>query len=309
MIYLLLVIGSYLLTLLVTSIARKQNMLDIPNERSSHAIPTPRGGGVAIVVSFYVGLLYTYGFGEMDKNLYVALWLGVPLAVVSLLDDIYTLSAKTRLIVQVIVALLSLWILLPTVTWWSLFGVLFVVWMINLFNFLDGIDGYAASEAIVVSLFAAIVFDEKIFLLLACAALGFLPHNWQKATIFMGDVGSTFLGFVLAIFVIYSSPEPNSLIIWFLLLGVFLFDATYTLAKRIINGEEITKAHKNHLFQRAVLSGNSHQRVTLIAQGMNLLIFILLYLLDPRYLYLTVLFYSALMFGISYLIEKKVPFQ
>jgi Fuc2NAc and GlcNAc transferase len=139
-----------------------------------------------------------------------------------------------------------------------------------LYNFLDGIDGYAGSEALFAGLGIYLIFHNPLGIVLAVASLGFLMFNWPKASIFMGDVGSTTLGFIFAIFV-FSDTSNGTIYTWLVLLSLFWFDATYTLVKRYCNGERITQAHKKHLYQRLVQSGWSHQRVVATALLVNAL--------------------------------------
>lgn len=279
-------LGSWLMTAGATRCAMKYNVQDLPNERSSHTHPTPRGGGVAIAFAFSAGLCILLFFAK-EKLSEVSsarlLLVGLLVAFIGLWDDLKSVSAKSRIVVHLVsssmfVGLLlagpklvlgtqeiqSQWLLLPAL-------VVFLVWMINLFNFMDGIDGLGAGEAFVVSLGAT--FLEwlaggsagmiLLWSLVSCAALGFLFHNWPPAKIFMGDTGSGFLGFVLAALALVSAqrgslPLCSSLILF----GAFFVDATYTLLNRFWRGERIFEAHRDHAYQHAVQKGWSHARVT-----------------------------------------------
>jgi len=149
-----------------------------------------------------------------------------------------------------------------------------IVWFINLYNFLDGIDGYAGSEAIFLSIAAFMLFGGNHFLVLAVAVLGFLVWNWHKAKIFMGDVGSTLLGYNIAIFTLYyANQESSNFWIWIILFGVFWLDATFTLFRRYLNGEKLSQAHKKHLYQKLTQMGWAHDRVVVFAILINLLLF------------------------------------
>ncbi|RUM67354.1 MAG: glycosyl transferase, partial [Sulfurospirillum sp.] len=274
MIYLAVVVTAALLTFFIKKAAIKKAIWDIPNQRSSHTTPVPRGGGLAIVIAFYAGLLF---LPDVEKHLLYALLCALPIALTGFLDDLLDLSSRTRLAVQFVSAAAALYFLqLPFVP--ALFGLFLIVWFTNLFNFLDGIDGYVTTEAIFIGIAGYLFTGDGVLLLLSAAAAGFLPFNWQKASIFMGDVGSTFIGFVVAVLLLYHTRTFHEGLIWLLLTAPFWFDATYTLLRRLINGEKITQAHRKHLFQRAVIGGLSHRSVTLILLGIDLLIASLLLL-------------------------------
>lgn len=283
---------SFILTYSIKQFAIKKAFLDIPNHRSSHQEATPHGGGLAIALSWFFGISYLYFTNDIDSSLYYVLMLGVFISFVSQLDDIFALSAKLRILVHSIVALFALYILgglhqidlvylnlqNPILT--NVFGFLLIVACINIYNFLDGIDGYAGSEAIFLALAGFLLFSGSHFLLLASATLGFLFFNWQKASIFMGDVGSTLLGYNVAIFALYYQNQGNSVLIWIILFGVFLFDALLTLFRRYKNGENIAKAHKKHAYQRLTQAGFSHQRVVILAMLVNIVLFCFVYFIS-----------------------------
>lgn len=288
MIYLTLFIVSIILTYSIRSYALKKSVMDIPNERSSHSVPTPRGGGAAIIVAFYVGLFY---FREsIDVQLFYALLCGLPIAFIGLLDDIFTLSSKIRFLIQSISAGMALYflggvmhmdlVLFELQGWWlNIISFLAMVWLTNLYNFLDGIDGYAGSEAVIVGLGLFLLFHNPLGLVIVASALGFLVFNWHQASIFMGDIGSTTLGFIFAVFVFYDTGH-GSIYVWLVLLSLFWFDATLTLIRRYLNGECISQAHKKHGYQRLVQSGWSHDKVVWYALIFNLVFLGLLYVVD-----------------------------
>ncbi len=319
MIYIILFILSIIFTLLVRYIALKKSLLDIPNDRSSHLLPTPRGGGVAIVVTFYIGLFYLFWVNQIDKELFLGLLAGIPIALISFLDDIYTLSARLRLVIQIGSSFLALYLVGGfsqtlygvSLDGWllNIFVVLCMVWLTNLFNFMDGIDGYAASEAIFISMSAYLLFGEPIFLVLTVSVLGFLIFNWHKASIFMGDVGSAFLGFIFAVFVLYFSREFDGVSIWVVLLGIFWFDATLTLFRRLLNGEKISSAHKKHAYQRLVQVGFSHERVVLLGMGVSLIGLLGLLLFDSSNLYLFVPVYILFIYVLVLIVDRYRKFD
>lgn len=288
MIYIGLFFLSVVLTYAIKLYATHKAVLDIPNERSSHSRPTPRGGGLAIVVVFYIGLLYLKE--SIDSPLFYALLCAIPIALISLLDDIFTLSSKIRFFIQSASAVIALYflggissidlILFEVQGWWlNVIAFLAIVWLTNLYNFLDGIDGYAGSEAVMVGLGLFLFFHNPLGLVIVAASLGFLLFNWHEASIFMGDIGSATLGFIFAVFV-FSDTSHGSIYIWLILLSLFWFDATLTLIRRYRNGEPITKAHKKHAYQRLTQSGWSHDKVVWFALAFNLIFFVLLYFVE-----------------------------
>jgi len=290
MIYIVLFFISFALTYFIKECAIKKSLVAAVNERSSHTVPTPHGGGIAVSFTWFTGLFYLYFRGEVESNLFYALLLGVAISIVSFFDDLYELSAKIRLVIQALVSIGGLYFLggfdslsvgifditNPILT--NIFAFFMMVWFINLYNFLDGIDGYAGSEAIFLGVAGFLVFGGSHFLVLVVAVLGFLVWNWNKARIFMGDVGSTLLGYNIAVFTIYySNQETNNFWVWIILFGVFWFDATLTLIQRKLDGEKLSQAHRKHAYQRLTQAGWSHSKVTLCSLGLNGVIFIFVY--------------------------------
>jgi len=286
MLYILLLILSFILTYFIKNYAIKKSLIAEVNERSSHTAPTPHGGGIAIAVTWFVGLSYLFYIGDIDSSLYLALMVGVIISVVSYFDDLFELSAKLRLSVQALVALLGLYFLggfesfnfglfsIENQLFTNIFAFFMIIWFINLYNFLDGIDGYAGSYALFISIAAFILFGGSHFLVLGVGVLGFLVWNWHKAKIFMGDVGSTLLGYNIAIFTIYyANQDSSNLWIWIILFGLFWFDATLTLFRRYKNGERLSQAHKKHAYQRLTQSGWAHDRVVLFSILVNVVLF------------------------------------
>ena len=293
MIYVILLLLSFVLTYFIKNYAIKKSLVDIPNDRSSHTIPTPHGGGIAIAITWFIGISYLYFTNDINSSLYFALLVGIIISIVSYLDDLYDLSAKIRLITQVIVAVLGLYFLgglekidllifsIENQIFTNIFAVLMIIWFINLYNFLDGIDGYAGSEAVFLGVAGFLLFNEIFYLVLVVSVLGFLLWNWHKAKIFMGDVGSTLLGYNIAIFTIYHTNEVSSNFwIWIILFGLFWFDATITLYRRYKNGEKLSQAHKKHAYQRLTQSGWIHSKVTLYSILLNAVLFGLVYFIS-----------------------------
>lgn len=324
LVYLGIFITSFILTYLVKEMAKKKLLMDIPNERSSHDIPTPRGGGMAIVVTWFVALGYLLYTGGITLSLFYALIAGALISIVSFLDDIYTLKSLPRMLVQVVAAATALYfieglksidlgiVVIENTILVNVIGFLGVIWFINLFNFIDGINGYSSSGAFFIALALFFYVNDNLLLAFAASILGFIPWNWGKARIFMGDIGSTVLGFTIAILVIYySNTEKLHLLNGLVLTAVYWFDATLTLIKRFINKEKLTQAHKKHAYQRFVQAGHSHQTTTLLVLAINLLLFGLVYAgiqfgIHPVYVLLAAM---VLLFTIYQLIGRKKPFE
>jgi UDP-N-acetylmuramyl pentapeptide phosphotransferase/UDP-N-acetylglucosamine-1-phosphate transferase len=275
---------SFVLTMAVRMWAIHKSVFDIPNERSSHTVPTPRGGGIAIVIVWYLGLLYSLLTKTIENKLFFALLSGFPLAIIGFLDDIIGLKAGIRFMIQLICAAIALYFLgglqnlhvfsinLSNPLILSLPALIAIVWYTNLFNFLDGIDGYIGSEVTFIGFAVFLLTGDKLGLLLSFTSLGFLIWNWQKAKIFMGDVGSTLLGFTIAVLSIsHNNNNISSIPIWLILSSVFWFDATVTIIRRIKNKETLSKAHKNHAYQRIVQAGFSHQKTVIWSIVLNLI--------------------------------------
>jgi len=294
MLYLILFILSIILTLFVKQYTKKKDILDIPNFRSSHSAPTPKGGGLAIIITFYVGISYLYFISEIDQKLFFLLFSSAPIMITGLIDDVVMVEWKIRILIQLICSILAVYILgginsidfllFELNGWWlNIFVVITIIWFTNLYNFLDGIDGYAASQSIIAGFGSFILTGSPIGLLIAICSIGFLFFNWPKASIFMGDVGSTTLGFLFAVSCFYDTSS-GGIYVWLILLSFFWFDATYTIVKRYLNKEQITVPHKKHLYQRLLQSGLSNKKILFFLIFFNI-IFIFLLKLLPIYTY------------------------
>ncbi|MGN8261160.1 glycosyltransferase family 4 protein [Pseudomonas sp. SMSB3] len=282
---------SFVVTAGLRRYALERSVIDIPNARSSHTVPTPRGGGVGIVLSF---LLALFGFmltGTSQIDALVALGgAGSLIAVIGFMDDHGHIAARWRLLGHFIAAgWMLVWLggLAPlTIFGWQvdlgwlggLLAAVYLVWLLNLYNFMDGIDGIASVEAITVCLGAALLYVlaglhafTALPLLLAAAVGGFLFWNFPPAKIFMGDAGSGFLGIVLGGLSLQAAwLSPTLFWCWLILLGVFIVDATYTLIRRVMRGDRVYEAHRSHAYQFAAREYGRHLPVTLAVMGINL---------------------------------------
>jgi UDP-N-acetylmuramyl pentapeptide phosphotransferase/UDP-N-acetylglucosamine-1-phosphate transferase len=269
----------------------QQKIFDIPNERSSHTRPTVRGGGLIIVsVCLTTYTLYTF---YITDNFQWSYLIGASLiAFISWLDDLYNISFGWRFLVHA----LSASIIILTLGHFQAiyvpffgkinFGVtgvvltfLWIVWMTNAYNFMDGIDGIAGMQAVTAGI-GWLAIGKLLGVsttgfyggVIAFSSLGFLIHNWQPAKIFMGDVGSAFLGYSFAVLPFLSFQEwgENTInqmflpIIAVLLVWLFVFDTIFTFMRRIFNGEKVWVAHRGHVYQKLVIEGFSHQATTVL---------------------------------------------
>jgi glycosyltransferase WbpL len=286
--------ASTILTGAVRSYAVKRSLIDVPNARSSHDVPTPRGGGLGLAAAFLLGVLGLFYSDRVPTDLFIALsGSGLLIAGIGYWDDHNHIPAQWRILVHLTAAA---WVVawlgglgpipfgshLLTLGWvGDAAAIFFLTWLLNLFNFMDGIDGIAASEAVFAASSAAgllLLVDssqalEALWLvLLGASAMGFLLWNWPPAKIFMGDVGSGFLGMMLGVFMLYTSMHAGlNIWAWLILLGLFIVDATWTLLRRMTSGECWYEAHCSHAYQRLARQWQSHKKVTLAAWLVNLL--------------------------------------
>jgi len=314
---------SFVLTYLIRVWALKYKIIDIPNRRSSHTSPTPRGGGLAIITCWYIGITILFFNELINDRLYYAFISGSLLAIISLLDDLVSIKPLVRLLAQFITAALAVFFLggfdVIEIYKWNiasdiiliLFALLAIIWFINLYNFLDGIDGYASVEAICIAIVLFMFTGNNAALLLIASIAGFLFWNRPKAKIFMGDVGSTQLGYIIIVFGIHLHNDGQfNFINWILLSSPFWFDATLTLFRRWRNGETLSQAHKRHVYQRLVQAGYNHLQVNMILIGLNIYIAVNL-LLISRFNYLIIpLFLTTviILYLLTRIVDRKVPF-
>ncbi len=282
--------------------------MDLPNSRSSHLSPVPRGGGIAILITFFLIVALTELSDAPDPGFMQALTFGgIAIALVGFIDDVYSLNPIVRFLATLLVTVLCVaQIGMPSVSFMGLTmqpspilfvcEVLAILWILNLFNFMDGIDAIASLEAISVLLIAVALLllapsyessrnQVEILLIIAFATAGFLVWNWPPAKIFMGDVSSSFLGFVLALFAVQTSIEQTMNVwVWLILLGVFFMDATVTIVLRVFDKQKFYRAHRQHVYQRLALyfqknkvteaeqaRAYAHKTVSLIVVAINFL--------------------------------------
>ena len=323
-IFLISIVLSWILTSRVRQYALAKNLLDIPNIRSSHTIPTPRGGGLAIVAVLLLSGLVSLSLPQAPTQILACLLLAtLAFAVLGWQDDKHDLPASIRFLVQLLIAALACgYLFLLHVPEWALslntiiilfLSILWVAWMANLFNFMDGIDGISAVESLILGATTSYWFAMSgatsiaiICIAVAGAAVGFLRWNWSPAKIFMGDVGSLALGAFFAIIAIIGTTGLKIPFLAFLILySVYLADSSVTLLRRMINGEKWWQAHRSHYYQRAVQSGFSHSQVSLAVMMINIIFSVLASLLivglvnAPTAIVVTMTILISLMFLIN----------
>jgi Fuc2NAc and GlcNAc transferase len=288
-----LIVTSAVITRQLIVNSNRFSKMDIPNERSSHITPTPRGGGIAFVTTSLFGFLLLLLNNTLNRTELLSLCCaGVIVAIAGHLDDRQKISGATvRLVLHAISAVIliigvgipsELAIFEHTVNTGivgSILGVVYLVWLLNLFNFMDGTDGIAASEAIFVLLTGAFLnyhvladaSHSAAAVILAASTFGFLLFNWSPAKIFMGDVGSGYLGIVVGgLSLIAANQDPELLWVWIILLAVFVSDATVTLIRRLLRKQKPHVAHRSHAYQHLAIRLNSHAKVSLLVLAVNI---------------------------------------
>ncbi len=280
---------TFVLTWMTMRFAEKRRLLDFPNDRSAHDHPVPRGGGAAIVLTFMAGTVIAASYGLADGRLHAAILGGGGLvALTGLSEDYRGVSVRLRVVLHFLSAACALyWLggipenLLPGVppALMQVLGVLSIVWFINLYNFMDGIDGIAGIETVTVCiggvvLYAGCMSDGTTWVLpalLMAAVTGFLFWNFPAARIFLGDTGSGFLGFMMAVFCVQAANLESALFwAWIILLGVFIVDSGVTLVRRMLRRQRLQNAHRNHAYQFAARRFGGHTPVTIAVGAINL---------------------------------------
>ncbi|AMB87668.1 glycosyl transferase [Pseudomonas agarici] len=283
-------VSSLMLTGMLRRYALARSLIDVPNGRSSHSVATPRGGGVAIVLGFLIALSVLAWIGILPWSVFWALFVaGSAVAIVGFLDDHGHIAARWRLLAHFLASFWMLFCLggMPAINFFGaevslgwlghILAAFYLVWMLNLYNFMDGIDGIASVEAIFVCFGACLVYKIAGYeglvwapLCLALAVAGFLYWNFPPARIFMGDVGSGFLGIMMGGLSLHAAwHAPHLLWVWLIFLGVFIVDATFTLGRRLLRGDKVYEAHRSHAYQFASRQAGRHLPVTLVVLGIN----------------------------------------
>ena len=293
-------LSSMVLTSRIKTYAERRKILDIPNHRSLHETAVPRGGGLGFVVTILLGLPVLWLMFPAEEQLWLSLAGSVVIALTGWIDDRVSLSSGLRFLIHGLTAAWVVWILggLASIrigTWdvelgvlGAVFAWLLIVWLINLYNFMDGIDGLAAGQAVLVGSVGALLASASgsvgvawFAAVVAASCAGFLRWNLPPARIFMGDAGSGFLGFVFAVLALYSEGSGGpGLLVWLLLLGVFVVDTTATLLRRWLSGEPWFEAHRSHAYQRAVRLGYSHRFVMIAVLSMTLALAVVAWLVS-----------------------------
>jgi UDP-N-acetylmuramyl pentapeptide phosphotransferase/UDP-N-acetylglucosamine-1-phosphate transferase len=264
-------------------IAWKYQILDKPNERSSHSKPVPLGGGLAITLIVLATSAWVANEIDWRRSLIYIVSASI-MAWMGWRDDVHSLPAWFRLLVQGLIATASIWgmgyfkvVAVP------LFGdvqlgvvgiiitFLWIVGLTNAYNFMDGIDGNAGGVAFIAALgwmwLSADTHKWFVFwtgLAIAASSLGFLGHNWTPAKVFMGDVGSTFLGYTFAVLSLVSADQGgDALLIGTLLMWIVIMDSFVTFLNRLLKRENVFSGHRSHLFQRLVIGGYKHTTISL----------------------------------------------
>lgn len=282
---LLVFVASYVLTGWLRDYALQNRLVDVPNARSSHVVPTPRGGGLAIVLVYLSslgGLCFFEALAIDDLSIVALIFFSALVAAIGFWDDHRSIPATWRLAVH-LTAAAGVLVMLPALPdirifsiVWSDHGWLFgfytimLIWLLNLYNFMDGIDGIASIEAMTTAGSAALLlflqgqFDWALLMgWLALSVSGFLLWNWPPAKIFMGDACSGFLGFVLGLVAVLTALSgAMNVWSWWILLAVFIVDATVTLVRRVSRGEPFHQPHRSHAYQILSRRFGSHQKVT-----------------------------------------------
>lgn len=263
----------------------KRQVIDLPNERSSHTVPTPRGGGLVIVITTLIVALVSMFLAKNWLQGVVFVLVGSGVAWIGWQDDVKSLSPKVRFLFQAIAATLTVVglgyfdaITIP------LFGelklgivgipitILWIMGLINAYNFMDGIDGISGSVALTAALgwmlFLGVTgnFSSPVFwiaLAIAATNLGFLGHNWPPARIFIGDVASTFLGFCFAVLPLLTVNQiEDSFLLGVIVMWAYILDTAITFLRRLVKGEQVFSAHRTHIYQRLVISGYQVSSIT-----------------------------------------------
>ena len=279
-------LSAIIISLVVTIFLEKKFLrhslfIDKPSNRSTHLNPTPTAGGLSMLITFTLYVIILHNILNINNTVLYFLFASLlPVVIVGLIDDYKEMNIYTRLIAQFFSASLIIYYfqisddnnyLNQESFLIIIISIILSMWLMNLYNFMDGIDGYAASECVFVSFSSALIIylnNENSILYLYLLGFGFssigiLIRNWYPAKIFMGDTGSVSIGLLFAFFIFYSASESMiSIYTWLILLSIFISDSTYTLFVRIVTKKDITKPHLTHAFHLLATNRNSQIFVT-----------------------------------------------
>lgn len=265
--------------------ALRRAVLDIPNDRSSHTVPTPRGGGLVLVAALALAVPISWLAGSpLSSGVRWFLAGALLICAVSWIEDLKTVPRALRFAAHAAGAVLALWglgawdliefpLFSVRLAWVGVpLAFLWLVGLTNAYNFMDGIDAIAGLQAVAAAcgwiVVGCLTGQDQLLIVavpLLAATAGFLVHNWPPASIFMGDVGSTLLGFTFAALPLVAGPsDPRMAVVGLLFVWPFVFDASFTFLRRLIRRENVFSPHRSHLYQRLVLCGHSHRSVSLL---------------------------------------------
>ena len=281
--------STIIISLIITNIIEKNFsryslFIDKPNNRSMHSNPVPTAGGIGMLATYILYITALHNIYDVNNNVIFFLFVSLlPIAIVCIIDDFKEINIFVRLLAQFFSALLIIYYfqisddgnfrnyLNQEFFLIMILSIILSMWLMNLYNFMDGIDGYAVSECIFVSFSSALIIylnnEDSILSLylvgLGLSSIGILVRNWHPAKIFMGDTGSVSIGFFFSFFIFYSASESMiSIYTWLILLSIFISDSTYTLFVRIVTKKNITQPHLTHAFHLLASNKNSQVFVT-----------------------------------------------
>ena len=307
-IFLFTILLSFLITLSLEKFFLKKNLfIDLPTDYTVHTKPKPSAGGVSILISYLFFIFTIANYAATDYSVFLILLCSLlPVALIGLLDDFFQIRIYLRLLVQLFSAVIIVYYFQinnnnfdiqiygeQSVIIIFIISIILSMWLMNLYNFMDGVDGYASIECIFVSFSASFIAywnnsENLLYIYIAgigAATLGFLLRNWPPAKIFMGDTGSVSIGCIFSFFIFYTASESViSIYTWLILLSVFISDASYTLAVRIVTKRNITRAHLRHAFHILAVRENSHNYVNKVLISINLCWILPLALLSNAYM-------------------------
>jgi Fuc2NAc and GlcNAc transferase len=276
-------------------LALSRHWFDVPNARSSHRELVPRGAGIVFVFTIVMGLMAIYGL-ERERAFVASLLIGVGVAAVGLWDDLRGLSARIRFVIYGVLCLASILCVLQrdpiglTQVLTILSAAIALLWCLNLYNFMDGINGLATLEGVFLMSAALLLtasssgVEHELYIVILAALAGFLFWNFPRAFVFMGDAGSSFLGFLVGVIALWSIHAGTmTLWQWLILGGGFIVDATYTLSIRVITGQRWHEAHRSHAYQRLADLCNSHVWAVFWLMAINIIWLLPVAALSIRY--------------------------